>query len=197
MLYSVVRLSPDRQTYDVPVVGDWITIAVVAERGQVQVSNTAKGSYNNFKSKAKAKSKAKVSGEESQEDDNDEDSESHDKKKSKPGQPSKSSSAKPVGKKHMMLRLVDFGHRASGSATGGKRQICGDALLNMLLFEADSFAMEKKDGLSERVYKGGSGGAFERCARMREGTVLAIMNPKIMKPFQVSTLSFKRDIRCL
>ena len=31
-LYSVVRLLPNKQGYDVPVCGDWLTIAVVAER---------------------------------------------------------------------------------------------------------------------------------------------------------------------
>ena len=35
-LYSAIRLSPDKQGYDVPVRGVWITIAVVAERGQIK-----------------------------------------------------------------------------------------------------------------------------------------------------------------
>jgi hypothetical protein len=30
-LYSAVRLLPDKHGYDVPVAGDWVTIAVVAE----------------------------------------------------------------------------------------------------------------------------------------------------------------------
>ncbi|KAJ7353201.1 hypothetical protein DFH08DRAFT_956279 [Mycena albidolilacea] len=37
-LYSVIRLLPDKQGYDVPVAGDWITIAVVAERGPYKYS---------------------------------------------------------------------------------------------------------------------------------------------------------------
>ncbi|KAF7326696.1 DNA replication licensing factor mcm10 [Mycena venus] len=44
-LYSAVRLLPDKQGYDVPVAGDWITIAVVAERGPYKYSKApaAKG----------------------------------------------------------------------------------------------------------------------------------------------------------
>ncbi|KAJ7271054.1 hypothetical protein C8J57DRAFT_1449997 [Mycena rebaudengoi] len=42
-LYSVVRLLPDKQGFDVPVCGDWITIAVVAERGPYKYSKAPMG----------------------------------------------------------------------------------------------------------------------------------------------------------
>ena len=87
------------------------------------------------------------------------------------------------------LRLVDFGHRGSHSQ-GSKAVIKGDAVLNMIFFEADSFStIRNSDGLADRVYRGGSGGAFESCARYREGTVIAVMNAKILKPFQVIFIS--------
>ncbi|KIL58112.1 hypothetical protein M378DRAFT_170998 [Amanita muscaria Koide BX008] len=35
-LYSCLRLSADKQSYDVPIPGDWATIAVVAEIGGVR-----------------------------------------------------------------------------------------------------------------------------------------------------------------
>ncbi|EUC55690.1 Cdc23 protein, partial [Rhizoctonia solani AG-3 Rhs1AP] len=170
-LYSVVRLSPDRSGYDVPVEGDWVTIAVIAERGQVQVSK--RGNRGGPQGKKDNKSTSGAAGQNTNEDD-DEDS--------RPA---------PREKKYMRLLLVDFGHRVSeGQPTPGE-QTKGDALLNMLLFEADSAKTE--DGQSTRskgkgvTYKGGSGGAFEACAKLREGAVLAILNPRILKPFQRSS----------
>ncbi len=35
-LYSMVHLRADKQGYDVPLFGDWVTIAVIAERGPVK-----------------------------------------------------------------------------------------------------------------------------------------------------------------
>ena len=58
----------------------------------------------------------------------------------------------------------------------------------MLLTRRRGRYVEAADGSSERLYLGGSGGAFEACATLREGAVIAIMNARILKPFQVSTL---------
>lgn len=172
-LYSVVRLSPDRSAYDVPVDGDWVTIAVVAERGQVQVSRRGKGG-NQGKGKGKDDNPPGNSGD-ANADNDDEDS--------RPA---------PREKKYMRLLLVDFGHRASDGKPNPKEQTKGDALLSMLLFESDSARTEDgkiaKGKSKDLVYKGGSGGAFEECAKLREGAVLAILNPRILKPFQVSCM---------
>jgi minichromosome maintenance protein 10 len=171
-LYSVVRLSSDRAAYDVPVDGDWITIAVVAERGQVQVSKRgAKRKFDQDKPKEGDNKNDKV------EEQNDEEEDDR---------------PVPKDKKYMRLLLVDFGYRASEGKPAPKDQYRGDALLNMLLFEADS--VRTADGENAKgkgkdvVYKGGSGGAFEKCSKLREGAVLAILNPRILKPFQVSFL---------
>ncbi|KAF8705195.1 Primase zinc finger, partial [Rhizoctonia solani] len=167
-LYSVARLSPDRSGYDVPVEGDWVTIAVVAERGQVQVSKRG----NRGAPQGKRGDNSAVGQNAGEDEDED----------------SRPSSRE---KKYMRLLLVDFGHRASEEKPAPKEQTKGDALLNMLLFEADSAKTE--DGQATRsngrgvTYKGGSGGAFEACAKLREGAVLAILNPRILKPFQRNT----------
>ncbi|KAK7688515.1 hypothetical protein QCA50_008053 [Cerrena zonata] len=42
-LYSVVRLQPNKQGYDIPVEGDWVTIAVVAERGPLRYTKAPVG----------------------------------------------------------------------------------------------------------------------------------------------------------
>jgi minichromosome maintenance protein 10 len=85
------------------------------------------------------------------------------------------------------MTLIDFG--ASGGG-GKKGTVRGDAVLSLLLFEADSYdTMSRGDGLlPEKIYKGGSRGAFETMAKLREGTVIALLNPRVLKPLQVSVI---------
>lgn len=180
-LYSVVRLSPDRAAYDVPVDGDWVTIAVVTERGQVQVSRRGgKGKDNKGKKKWGAGSNSK---------DGDKASDNNANKEEGGDEEDEDAMPTPRDKKYMRLLLVDFGHRATDGKADSKDQVKGDALLNMLLFEADT--VRTVDGGNGRgkgkdvIYKGGSGGAFEECAKLREGAILAILNPRVLKPFQV------------
>ena len=157
-----------------PVPGDWLTIAVVAERGPIKLTSTSstahydddpvlpsdKGNHGNGQEKAH--------------------SEDH----------------KTRRKKYMSLKLVDFGTRSRSSSATVKAQIRGDALLTLLLFEADSYSYiecenRAKTNKAERqkVYKGGSGGAFEACMKLHEGAVIAVLNPKILKPYQVKVTS--------
>ncbi|KAK0440402.1 uncharacterized protein EV420DRAFT_1581787, partial [Desarmillaria tabescens] len=163
-LYSCVRLLPDKRGYDVPVCGDWITIAVVAERGPIKFSKahvTIEADDEGKKTDAKGKGKQKEP-------------------------------PKPSGKKYVNMKLVDFGSRSrsASSATGGKAVIRGDAFLSLSLFESDGFDVEtRENGSKGKVYKGGSRGAFESMSKLKEGDVIALMNPKILKPFQHSTSS--------
>ncbi|KAF8192744.1 hypothetical protein K438DRAFT_1919276 [Mycena galopus ATCC 62051] len=157
-LYSVARLLPDKQGYDVPVAGDWITIAVVAERGPFKYT------------------KAPVEITPDDEDD------------ATKGRKGKAKDLpKPSGRKFINLRLVDFGApaRSASSATGGKAIIRGDAMLSLLLFESDGFEMVPQDeGRPKKVYRGGSRGAFEEMCDLKEGDVVALLNPRIFKPFE-------------
>ncbi|KAG6828018.1 hypothetical protein H0H92_009644 [Tricholoma furcatifolium] len=165
-LYSNIRLLPDKTGYDVPVPGDWITIAVVAERGPVKFS----------------KAPVAVGREEGDEDGK--------KQKWKDKGKATDEPAKPTGKKYVNFKLIDFGSRSrsSSSATGGKTVIRGDAFLSLLLFESDSFDLVSEDGVSKprKVYKGGSRGAFESMSKVKEGDVIALLNPRILKPYQRS-----------
>lgn len=94
---------------------------------------------------------------------------------------------KPSGQKYVSLKLIDFGCRAQGtSATGRQAVIRGDALLSLLLFESDAVdEIVRDDGSKGKVYRGGSRGAFERMSKLKEGAVVALLNPKILRPFQV------------
>ncbi|KAG5726038.1 hypothetical protein E4T56_gene1259 [Termitomyces sp. T112] len=163
-LYSHIRLLPDKLGYDVPVPGDWITIAVVAERGPLRYSKAPVAAGPKEDGEIEVKSRGKWKGQINEE------------------------TAKPSGKKYVNLKLIDFGSRSrsSSSATGGKAIIRGDAFLSLLLFESDSFDLVSEDGESKprKIYKGGSCGAFESMSKLKEGDVIALLNPRILKPYQ-------------
>jgi len=163
-LYSAVRLLPDKQAYDVPVPGDWVTIAVVAERGPIKFT------------------RAPVAVEK-------EEGDADRKKKWKGKEKDNSGLERPIGgKKYVNLKLIDFGARSVSSSAGRVSTIRGDAFLTLLLFESDGFDLIPREdgGKPNKVYKGGSRGAFEHLTNVKEGDVIALLNPKILKPFQVS-----------
>ncbi|KAI0763988.1 hypothetical protein BD413DRAFT_198810 [Trametes elegans] len=182
-LYAVIRLLPSKQGYDVPVSGDWLTIAVVAERGKMKYTRAPVGVGHDDKSlqdtdEVRMDALPSLDG----------------APQAGPSRPppfrrkAKEEPPKPSGKKYVNLKLIDFGCRSQGSsADGGKAKIRGDAFLTLLLFESDSCdVVTKENGKKEKVYRGGSRGAFERMSKLREGAVVAMLNPKILKPFQRS-----------
>src|SRR5258706_1571575 len=141
--YSIATLSPSKEAYEIPVEGDWVTVAVIAHREDVRLSNPPPRK--------------------------DEDTTQH---------------GPPKNSKYIKLRLVDFG-TPTADGTGATR---GDAMLNMLLFEASSVYEIKEDDSKSRgkkVYKGGSGGAFEASAKYREGAIISVLNPIVLRPFKV------------
>ena len=179
-LYSIVRTQPGvgtgarGQVYDVPVIGDWVTIAVVAERSPIRVS------------------RAPVTlgpGEARDPDDPDpipSPSVPAPPRNSKSGNKNKDPPPR-AGRKYVNLTLIDFG------VGGGKKKEAprGDAVLSLLLFESDSCdTVSRGDGLlPEKIYRGGGRGAFEAMAKLREGTVVALLNPRVLKPIQVNVLT--------
>ena len=90
----------------------------------------------------------------------------------------------------MLFRsLVDFGVGGGGGSSNSSKKGTsrGDAVLSLLLFESDTYdTVSRGDGLlPEKIYKGGSRGAFESMAKLREGSVIALLNPRVLKPLQV------------
>ena len=181
-LYSVARLLPSKQGYDVPVAGDWLTIAVVAERGKVKYSQAPVGLGRDDKAMGNDDAH-----DETAVDKLDIPLDNPSSAKGPPQRPpraKKEEAPRPSGKKYVNMKLIDFGCR--GSASGGQTVIRGDAALSLLLFEADGFdVITRENGRKEKVYRGGSRGAFEKMSMLREGAVVALLNPKILKPFQV------------
>lgn len=167
LLYSIIRLSRDAKSYDVPVEGDWVTIAVVAERSEVR---TTSGDPS-FGSK--------------QEDDQDDVLASEDDAKptlDKHGNAKRGS--KPARKRKFLsitlCSLPPRSKRPAGINTGG------DALLKLLLFEAESMT-KLTDG--SKQYRGGSGGAFEKWSTLTVGSVIAILNPRVLRPMKGGSLN--------
>ncbi|OCB86034.1 hypothetical protein A7U60_g6932 [Sanghuangporus baumii] len=178
LLYSVVRLQANKQAYEVAVEGDWVTIAVVAERGDVKLtSGPGNLAYNKRQNEAN-------------EDDLGKDN-SRKSKRKKDADEEDEDTARKGAKKYVHLRLVDLGHRSRtwGSSSDSFRgSLRGDAQLSLLLFESDYYdKLIDKNGNKEKIrkiWRGGSGGAFEECfPGLREGTVIALLNPKVLKPF--------------
>lgn len=187
LLYSVIRLSRDGATYDLPVDGDWVTIAVVAERGEVRISGTKS-----------------TSKDDDDDDDGDEDEEGNQvpkdpKKNGWKGKKAKPEYRKRPPRKYINLKLCSLPPRSRNS-NGSSTSTSGDALLQLLLFEADSVATEMvENGDEEKVpvkrYLGGSGGAYERWCNLTVGSVIAVMNPKILRPLKVSSNNAMKNAR--
>jgi minichromosome maintenance protein 10 len=185
LLYSVIRLSRDGATYDVPVEGDWVTIAVVAEKSDIRVSGGGGG------------------GGASRAEDNDtSEDEAPVKRAPERGDfslasPSKKTYQKPKGKdarsdykrrkpkKYVNLKLAALPSRTKMASVPGAG---GDAILQLLLFQAESVVKSEEvdeDGKAKVTYAGGSGGAFERWANLGVGDVVGIISPRILRPLKV------------
>lgn len=189
LLYSVVRLQPNKQAYEVPVEGDWVTIAVVAERGDVKFSTGPGNSAASKRPEGDADADIDADVDKKQMNGND-------KKRKKRNEEEDEDNPRKGGKKYVHLKLIDLGHRSrSTSASDAPRgSLRGDAQLSLLLFESDYYdKLIDRNGQKEKVQKiwrGGSGGAFEECfPRLREGTVIALLNPKVLKPYTVSKIT--------
>jgi len=158
--------------------GDWVTITVVAERGPVKHTRApvdiTPGDDGRASDDETGKSKAGRNSSARKSD-----------KNGPKGQ------GKTHGKKYVSMKLIDFGARSRSSASGGKAAIRGDAFLTLLLFESDGFdKMTAENGTVRKIYQGGSKGAFEAMSKLKEGDVVALLNPKVLKPHQVRVFCF-------
>lgn len=81
-----------------------------------------------------------------------------------------------VPKKYVNLKLVALPPRNNSN------MVSGDAYLQLLLFESDSIV---HDG-EKNTYRGGSGGAYEKWCNLSVGSVIAILNPRVLRPLKVS-----------
>lgn len=167
MIYSIARLSRDGAQYDIPVEGDWVTIAVVAERGDIRVSGTRD-----------------VKSDDDDNDDDDDEGGGDQPQRSKRKVHGKGEKAgkKRKPRKYINLKLVALPPR---NKTLGAAPVSGDAHLQLLLFESDSIVRGTDDeGNDTRNYRGGSGGAYEKWCNLGVGSVIALLNPRVLRPLR-------------
>lgn len=174
-LYSVVRLSRDRQYFDVPLDSDWITIAIVC--GKSEIRNINGGATN-------GQASTSVKDESDDGDENDDNGPNPARKKSKSRVKTEEGlvDAKKKTRKFVNLRLCSLPNKASRKGNG----VSGDALLTLLLFEAESESRSKNGDSTKVHYRGGSGGAYEKWWKLDVGSVIGIVAPKVLKPWSVS-----------
>ena len=65
-----------------------------------------------------------------------------------------------------------------------KGEVAGDAMLQLLLFESDA-KVHGTEG-DKVMYRGGSGGAYEKWCNLNVGSVIALLNPRVLRPLKVS-----------
>jgi minichromosome maintenance protein 10 len=174
-LYSVARPSRGGSELEVPIDGDFILIGVLAEKSQIKTTNPQTVKIETEDNDAERAIRAG-------------DDEPPSKKRKVTSAPARKA------KKYVSFKLIDLGRR---NGTGG------DAVLNLMLFEADAatFAAtgdesdEETTATGVRVqreggrgrsqakrYAGGSGGAYEKFWKESDGAVVAVLNPRLMKP---------------
>jgi len=199
-IYSIMRLSSDKQQYTLPVDAGWAVIGVVCHKGEIKVTQGKR------KEDKKKKGKGRASDEEGDEDDDeeDEDEDETDGKRQKNGQglgewtKKKKTGKNAPASKFITIKICSLPSRSQLSGSTSASQ--GDAIMNVMLFESDSDETLPPSYPGEPVkrrYRGGSGGAFEVWWKLAVGAVVGIISPRILKPFGVSSKSSVRvDLAC-
>ncbi|KAJ9104557.1 hypothetical protein QFC21_002055 [Naganishia friedmannii] len=166
-LYSVIRLSKDRQHYDVPLDSDWVTVAIVCGKSELKSINTGTG---------------RTTQKDDSQDDEEQDQKPNSikgktKVKGEPGEGLQN--VKKKTRKFVTLRLCSLPTKTSRKGTS----VGGDTMLNLLLFEADSETRSTSKGVVTHHYRGGSGGAYEKWWKLDVGSVIGMVAPKVLKPW--------------
>lgn len=209
LLYSIVR--PGRGTeMEVPVEADYVVIGVLAEKSGIKM--TAPKSTSSAPAAAagkdkKGKGKAVDDGfpaDAKLDDALDGNTVDEQIDEDDPDNPAGQERQQQKKKRFVIFKLLDMRLKRDGLSSAG------DSMLSLIMFESDSSRalyeadsdeelvdahtgarMRKEDKKSgkrtdQRVYKGGSGGAYEKFWKEQNGTVVAILNPKVLKPRPVS-----------
>lgn len=179
-IYSIMRVSPDQQSYYLPLDAPWAVLGVVCYKGEIKLSNRVKRDYSSKTNQG--------ANEDSDSNDDGGLSDPASKKQkrlnggyfAKKQQPSRPAEVK----KFITLKICSLPSRSHMFKSSG-----GDAVLTLLLFEADQEETMPGNEPGEpprKTYKGGSGGAFEKWNKLSMGAVVGIINPRILKPYGVS-----------
>lgn len=189
-LYQIARGSKRSAIdMDVPVVGDWVMIAVLAEKGEIRFVNAQKPVKKGAKKDADKdevdeKDRKKKKRRKPEDDDSSGGESALDGSDDEADKSRQERDAKP--RRYISFKMVDLSSAKTSSA--------GQSSVSLYLYESDSRAGDVKrgeDGVERGAYRGGSGGAYERWWKESEGAVLAILNPRVTKPFNVRLLCLR------
>ncbi|KAG0145367.1 hypothetical protein CROQUDRAFT_45939 [Cronartium quercuum f. sp. fusiforme G11] len=180
-LYSIIRKLDNGKSkggteWDVPLVGDWVLFAVIGEKGDFKLTNP-QVDHKPVKPPPKGKGKASAG------DENDDDLDAR-LRRDEETQDARTEAEFSIAhrtrkrKHYVNLKLVDLSSKAVSQS--------GSGIVNMLLFESEEEILTETvdaDGAPtvEKSYRGGSGGAYEKFWKEQPGTLLAILNPKVLK----------------
>lgn len=180
LLYSIVRPSKGGGNLDVPLVGDFIVIGVLAEKGEISYinANALKKDVKEVKTTSKWETVRGVLNkdlDEAAEDERAGKGEEDDEQDDTFRRPSRAQKKR----RFIKFSLVDLATPSAAAA--------GTGTLTMLLFESDSQdVIEEEGGKRKGSYRGGSGGAYEKWWKESEGAVIAVLNPKVLKQVRQS-----------
>ena len=186
-IYSIMRLSTDKQHYTIPVDAGWAVIGVVCHKGEIKMTQGKRKEDTGNKGKGRASDEDL--------DAEDEDRATGDLKRQKNGPgagewTNKNATSKSTpASKFITIKICSLPSRSQLSGTAAASQ--GDAIMNVMLFESDSdetLPSTVPGEPGQKRYRGGSGGAFEVWWKLAVGAVVGIISPKILKPFGVSQI---------
>jgi len=193
-LYAIIRKAEVSRfqggtEWKVPLVGDWVLFGVIGQKSDFKTTNPYIASQFNrvIQQKNNADqpqrddtSKPKNAGEEEEgvKDDLNDQLERDDQSPKK-GQPNATlEEPKAKQRKFVTFKLIDMSSNKISSS--------GSGVINMILFEADCEVPSGEDAI-QKTYRGGSGGAYEKFWKEQPGTLIAILNPKVLKNRAQST----------
>lgn len=184
-LYNIIRKIDDFKSkggteWDIPLVGDWVLFAVIGEKGDLKLTNPQNSQPPPPDSKSNdSKAKGKVSKVPEGEDDELSECLRRDEDVQQATNDAEFSSGRRRQRRHYInFKLIDMSSKSISQS--------GSGTVNMILFEAEdvsSIDTQDIDGnpTTQKVYRGGSGGAYEKFWKEQPGTLIAILNPKVMK----------------
>ncbi|KAH9808700.1 hypothetical protein DFH28DRAFT_609295 [Melampsora americana] len=184
-LYNIIRKLDEFKSkggteWDIPLVGDWVLFAVIGEKGEVKITNPQNSQPPASESKAlDPKPKGTFARPSEGEDDEFSECLRRDEDIQQATKDAEFSSARVRQRRHYIhFKLLDMSSKSISQS--------GSGMVNMILFEAEHVSQIESVDIEgnptmQKVYRGGSGGAYERFWKENPGTLIAILNPKVMK----------------
>ncbi|WAR63141.1 hypothetical protein PtB15_18B223 [Puccinia triticina] len=172
--------------WKVPLVGDWVLFGVIGQKSDFKTTNPyiasqfnrmgstkPENEHQSEQGTSKAKGAAAEEDEEEVVDELNDELQRDDQCKKKGNQDTAPEEpAKPKPKKFVTFKLIDL--------SSSKISSSGSGVINMILFEADTEIPNGQEP-NMKTYRGGSGGAYEKFWKEQPGTLIGIMNPKVLK----------------